>query len=97
MLALLGVAAALVFALPAAAGASTVNYVSIGDSYTSGPGVLPYEESEQAENCGRSTKNYPHLAAAALKLTLTDVSCGGATTSDETESQFKASRRRMTR
>ena len=27
--------------------------------------------------------------AAALKLTLTDVSCGGATTSDETESQFE--------
>jgi lysophospholipase L1-like esterase len=89
VLALLGVAAALVFALPAAAGASTINYVSIGDSYTSAPGVLPYEESEQAEHCGRSTLNYPHQVAAALKLSLTDVSCGGAQTKDETESQFE--------
>lgn len=88
-LALLGVAAALVFALPATAGASTVNYVSIGDSYTSAPGVLPYEETEQAEKCGRSTQNYPHQVATALKLSLTDVSCGGAQTKDETESQFE--------
>ena len=31
----------------------------------------------------------PHLVAKALNLALTDVSCGGATTSDETESQFE--------
>jgi lysophospholipase L1-like esterase len=87
---LMGLAAALLWALPATAGASTKSYVSIGDSYTSGPGVLPYEESEQADehHCARSTRNYPHLVAAALKLSLTDVSCGGATTSDETESQI---------
>jgi lysophospholipase L1-like esterase len=88
VLVLMGLAAALLWAVPALASASTPSYVSIGDSYTSGPGVLPYEETEQAEHCGRSTLNYPHLVAAALKFKLTDVSCGGATTSDETESQF---------
>jgi lysophospholipase L1-like esterase len=84
-----GLLALLLCVLPAAAGASEPNYVAIGDSYTSGPGVLPYEENEVAEKyCGRSTLNYPHLVAAALKLQLTDVSCGGATTSDETEEQI---------
>ena len=80
------VVAALCAVAPAAAGA--VNYVSIGDSYTSGPGITPYAPSAPAE-CGQSEKNYPHLTAAALNLSLTDVSCGGATTSDETESQFE--------
>lgn len=86
-LALAGLAvAAFCAAVPAAAGA--VNYISIGDSYTSGPGITPYSPTAPA-NCGQSEKNYPHLVAAALSLTLTDVSCGGATTSDETESQFE--------
>ncbi len=79
------VVVALCAALPAVAGA--VNYVSIGDSYTSGPGITPYAPTAPA-GCGQSEKNYPHLVAAALSLSLTDVSCGGATTSDETESQF---------
>jgi GDSL-like Lipase/Acylhydrolase family len=78
--------AALCVVLPAAAGA--INYVSIGDSYTSGPGIEPYAPGAPA-NCGQSERNYPHLVATALKLSLTDVSCGGATTSDETESQFE--------
>jgi GDSL-like Lipase/Acylhydrolase family len=78
--------AAMCAALPAVAGA--VSYVAIGDSYTSGPGILPYSPTAPA-NCGQSQLNYPHLVASALKLTLTDVSCGGATTSDETESQFE--------
>ena len=86
---LVGLAVALLWALPAAAGAHAISYVSIGDSYTSGPGVLPYQENEAAEDCGRSTRNYPHLVASALNLTLNDVSCGGATTSDETEEQIK--------
>ncbi len=80
------IAVALCAILPAAAGA--INYVAIGDSYTSGPGITPYAPGAPA-NCGQSEKNYPHLTAAALNLTLTDVSCGGATTSDETESQFE--------
>ncbi len=77
---------ALCAVVPAAAGA--VNYVAIGDSYTSGPGITPYAPTAPPK-CGQSEKNYPHLTAAALGLTLTDVSCGGATTSDETESQFE--------
>ena len=86
-LALASLAAAVACAVvPAAAGA--INYVSIGDSYTSGPGITPYSPTAPA-NCGQSEKNYPHLVAKALNLTLTDVSCGGATTSDETESQFE--------
>lgn len=80
------VVTALCAVLPAVAGA--VNYVSIGDSYTSGPGITPYAPSAPA-GCGQSEKNYPHLVATALGLSLTDVSCGGATTSDETESQFE--------
>jgi lysophospholipase L1-like esterase len=62
--------------------------VSIGDSYTSGPGIEPYSPTAPAK-CGQSQLNYPHLVASALKLALTDVSCGGATTADETESQFE--------
>ncbi len=89
LVALMGLVAALLCVLPAAANAGEPNYVAIGDSYTSAPGVLPTEENEAAEKCGRSVKNYPHLVAAALKLNLTDVSCGGATTSDETEEQIK--------
>lgn len=50
-------------------------YVSLGSSFAAGPGV-----PEQLGACGRSDKNYPHLVAAALGLTLTDVSCSGATT-----------------
>ncbi len=86
LVALMGLVGALLFA--ASANAKAINYVSIGDSYTSAPGVTPYEENEAAKDCGRSTKNYPHLVASALNLTLTDVSCGGATTSDETEEQI---------
>ena len=72
--------------VPAVAGATS--YVSIGDSYTSGPGIMPVDPGAPA-GCGQSEVNYPHLVAKALNLSLTDVSCGGATTSDETESQFE--------
>jgi hypothetical protein len=59
----------------------------MGDSYTAGPGVLPYSGFFPFQ-CGQSAANYPHLAAAALKLSLTDVSCGGAKTENFTKSQF---------
>lgn len=74
-------------ALPAVAGAAGARYVAMGDSYTSGPGVLPYAEGAPAR-CGQSTLNYPHLVAAALKLSLTDVSCGGAKTENFTIAQY---------
>jgi hypothetical protein len=62
------------------------NYVAMGDSYTSGPGILPYAEGAP-EECGQSSVNYPHLTAAALDLSLTDVSCGGAKTENFTVAQ----------
>jgi lysophospholipase L1-like esterase len=55
-------------------------YVAMGDSYTSGP-VIP-SQSSAAGGCDRSNHNYPSDVAAALKLTLTDVSCSGATTAN---------------
>ena len=79
------IAAAAFAVLPAAAGA--VSYVSMGDSYTSGPGILPYAPTAPAD-CGQSELNYPHLVSDALKLSLTDVSCGGAKTANFKLAQY---------
>jgi len=84
---LIAMAAVLSAALPAAASASGASYVAMGDSYTAGPGILPYSPTAPPE-CGQSTANYPHLVAAALNLSLTDVSCGGAKTENFTVAQF---------
>lgn len=71
---------------PAAANAKS--YVSLGDSYVSGPGILPPAEGAPLD-CTQSARNYPHLTAKALGLSLRDVSCGGATTANlTTEAQF---------
>jgi lysophospholipase L1-like esterase len=51
-------------------------YVALGSSFASGP-LIP-DTADQS--CLRSTNNYAHLVAAKLKLSLTDVSCGAATT-----------------
>ena len=59
--------------------APAVRYVALGDSYTSGP-VIP---TQIDANCLRSDQNYPHLVAAADKITdLADASCSGATTAE---------------
>jgi lysophospholipase L1-like esterase len=55
---------------------SPAQYVAIGDSFTSGPGIPDLVD----EGCFRSDANYPSLVAAALDLKLDDVSCGGAAT-----------------
>jgi GDSL-like Lipase/Acylhydrolase family len=81
------VVAGMCAALPAGAGAAGASYVAMGDSYTSAPGVLPVEPTAPPE-CGQSEVNYPHLVAAALKLSLTDVSCGGARTENFTVAQY---------
>ena len=60
-------------------------YVALGDSFTSGP-LVPAEQADPA-GCHRSTRNYPHLVARALGLTLSDVSCSGAGTGQMTSSQ----------
>ena len=49
-------------------------YVALGSSFAAGPGI-----PEQLGTCGRSDHNYSNLVATALELTLTDVSCNGAT------------------
>lgn len=80
-------AAAACVVAPAAAAVAEVSYVAMGDSYTSAPGVVPYAPAAPPE-CGQSEKNYPHLVAGALKLSLTDVSCSGAYTGDFTAAQY---------
>ena len=74
-------------ALPASAYAKEASYVAMGDSYTAAPGVLPPSPTAPPE-CGQSLNNYPHLVASALKLSLTDVSCGGAKTENFTVAQY---------
>jgi len=61
--------------MPAGACESGAKYVALGSSFAAGPGV-----PEPTGNCGRSTSNYANLVADALDLSLTDVSCNGATT-----------------
>jgi lysophospholipase L1-like esterase len=60
---------------PTVAIAPGAKYVALGSSFAAGPGI-----PVQLGLCGRSDHNYAHLVAAALALTLTDVSCSGATT-----------------
>jgi hypothetical protein len=84
---LAALAALLAFAAtPSLAGAAP-SYVSLGDSYTSGPLILPPALGAPLD-CLQSARNYPHLTAAALGLSLTDVSCSGATTADFTTAQY---------
>jgi lysophospholipase L1-like esterase len=74
-------------AAPADAGA-VQSYVALGDSYTSGAGLLPLDGSPQSGSCWRAAANYPHLVAAAISPgAFTDVSCSGATTKNMLEPQ----------
>ena len=74
-----------VFAVIGAAAANAATYTALGDSYAAGP-LIP-NQSLNPLGCLRSDHNYAHLTAAAKSLTLTDVSCSGATTNDMTEAQ----------
>jgi lysophospholipase L1-like esterase len=61
-------------------------YVALGDSYTSAP-LVPLPELLSL-GCLRSVSNYPKQLAALLKVTsFTDVSCGGADTTNMTQPQ----------
>ncbi len=74
--------------VPATAQAqSTTSYVALGDSYTSGPLILPVSSTAPLD-CLQSGVNYPHLAAQSLGLPLTDVSCSGADVGDMTSAQY---------
>lgn len=68
----------------AAAAAPTGTYVSLGDSYVSGP-LIPNQVNI---GCLRSDHNYPSLVATARGFAaFSDASCAGATTVDMTQSQ----------
>jgi lysophospholipase L1-like esterase len=60
------------------------SYVSLGDSYTAGP-LIPNQVPPYG--CLKSDRNFPRLAAPALGLALTDISCSGAETEDMTAPQ----------
>jgi len=69
--------------------ATTVNYVALGDSYSSGLGAGDYISS--SGSCDRSTNAYPEQWAAANSPTaFTSVACAGATTTDVINSQVSA-------
>lgn len=76
--ALAGALAAQARAEPPPAGAK---YVAMGSSYAAGPGVTTPADAVR-NRCARSADNYAHQLARKRGLTLTDVSCGGATTSN---------------
>jgi len=62
------------------------SYVALGDSYTAGP-IIPVQQPDPL-GCLRSDHNYPHLVAAALRVSeFRDASCSGAETDDMTNSQ----------
>ncbi len=65
--------------------AGTISYAALGDSYTAGP-LIPDQLTDPV-GCLRSSANYPHDAARALGLDLTDISCSGATTADMSSPQ----------
>ncbi|GAB2843786.1 SGNH/GDSL hydrolase family protein [Actinocorallia aurea] len=68
----------------AAAAAPVQEYVALGDSYASGPGI----PTQVAPECERSDHNYAHQLAASLDpAVFTDATCGGATTAALTSSQ----------
>ncbi|MBV1852697.1 SGNH/GDSL hydrolase family protein [Catellatospora sp. NEAU-YM18] len=72
-------------ATPAQA-ASTVQYVALGDSYSSGVGA-----GSESGTCQRSPNAYPALwAAANAPASYTSVACSGATTTTVINSQLSA-------
>ena len=71
--------------LPADA-ASTVHYVALGDSYSSGVGA-----GSTSGSCGQSPNAYPKLWAAANSVaSFTFAACSGARTSDVISSQLSS-------
>jgi lysophospholipase L1-like esterase len=76
-------------ATPAAGAATEVNYVALGDSYSSGLGAGDYISS--SGSCDRSTSAYPEQwADAHSPATFVSAACSGATTADVLSSQVSA-------
>ncbi|QXE37618.1 SGNH/GDSL hydrolase family protein [Streptomyces sp. GMY02] len=84
----LGVVLALTGAAAAqAAPAAAVDYVALGDSYSSGVGAGAYDSS--SGNCKRTPRAYPALwAAANAPTTFAFTACSGARTGDVTAGQL---------
>jgi lysophospholipase L1-like esterase len=80
-------AAGVVVAAPSSQATTPLRYVGLGDSYSAASGVLPPDPTA-APQCLRSTRNYPHVIAAKIGAQLTDVTCGGADTSDYFTAQY---------
>jgi lysophospholipase L1-like esterase len=54
-------------------------YVAMGDSFSSGEGVPPYDPASKNDGCDRSWNSYPRLLASKLKDLLPQyVACSGA-------------------
>lgn len=77
----------LAFVSPAGAATTPLRYVAMGDSYSAASGNIPPDPTAAPE-CARSLVNYPHVIAGKLGATLTDVTCGGADTSNYAGSQY---------
>jgi lysophospholipase L1-like esterase len=74
---------------PAAGAASSVRYVALGDSYSSGLGAGSYISS--SGSCDRSTNAYPEQwAGRESPASFVSVACAGATTADVLSSQVSA-------
>lgn len=80
-------AGALALASPSGAATAPLRYVAMGDSYSAASGNIPPDPTAPPQ-CLRSTVNYPHVIAAKLGASLTDVTCGGADTSDYASAQY---------
>jgi lysophospholipase L1-like esterase len=79
----------LLAAAPVASAQSTVNYVALGDSYSSGVGAGNYTSS--SGSCDQSTNAYPQLwANANAPASFANETCSGATTSSVISSQLGA-------
>jgi lysophospholipase L1-like esterase len=87
LLAVATTAGVLAFASPSGAATAPLRYVGMGDSYSAASGNIPPDPTA-APQCLRSTVNYPHLIASKLGAALTDVTCGGADTSDYATGQY---------
>lgn len=80
---------AAIAAAPAADAASSVAYVALGDSYSSGVGAGNYISS--SGRCERSSNAYPEQwAGANSPASFVSVACSGATTADVLSSQASA-------
>lgn len=78
---LLAVLMAAIVAPTATAAPKYRNYVSLGDSFVSGP-FIPLQRLDPL-SCFKSTQNYPSVIARKLGIAnFTDISCGGAQTKD---------------